>query len=84
MTKMDIPEEVVEVWQDNWDSFWLFEALSTQWRAGAGGLIGLDYSSILPVAQMLGLKKKKLKQIFPDLRVMEAVALQQMHQAEAK
>lgn len=40
-----------------------------------GGASGLDYSVIPTVANMLGIKKKKLKEMFPDLRVMENEAL---------
>nr|DAG83662.1 MAG TPA: protein of unknown function DUF1799 [Caudoviricetes sp.] len=79
LTKADIPEEVVEVWPENWESFWVFEALATQWRAGPGGVMGLDYTAIPSVAEMLGVRKKHLQRIFQDLRVMEAAALHQIH-----
>jgi len=45
----DLVEEV-EVWPCNWPAFLLFNRMSTQWRAGAGGAIGLDYSCIRDVA----------------------------------
>lgn len=75
MTKADIPDEEYEVWSDNWPAFLLFEAMSTQWRVGMGGAVGLDYSAIKPVASMIGLKRAELSQAFPDLRMMEAEAL---------
>ncbi|MEX5558002.1 DUF1799 domain-containing protein [Pseudomonas rhodesiae] len=75
MTKADIPDEEYEVWSDNWPAFLLFEAMSTQWRVGMGGAVGLDYNALKPVASMIGLKRAELSEAFPDLRMMEAEAL---------
>jgi hypothetical protein len=75
MTKADIPDEEYEVWPDNWPAFLLFEAMSTQWRVGMGGAVGLDYNALKPVASMIGLKRAELSEAFPDLRAMEAEAL---------
>lgn len=65
----------VEVWPENWPAFRLFNAMSTQWRTGACGATGLDYTAITSVAELIGMKKKQLREIFPDLQVMEAEAL---------
>jgi len=78
LTAADLDEEDVEVWPCNWPAFLLFNRMSTQWRAGTGGAIGLDYSSIRDVASFLGIKKKKLAEIFPDLQVLEGEALRVM------
>ncbi len=75
LTLADIPEEEVEVWPDAWPAFRLFEALSTQWRLGQGGPSGLDYAAIPVTASMLGIKRRDLTDIFPDLRIMEVEAL---------
>ncbi|MBW1249787.1 DUF1799 domain-containing protein [Pseudomonas tolaasii] len=83
MTKADIPDEEYEVWPDNWPAFLLFEAMSTQWRVGMGGAVGLDYNTIKPVASMIGLKRAELTQAFPDLRMMEAEALLVMGESRA-
>lgn len=40
-----------------------------------GGATGLDYSVIPAVAKMLGIKKKELIDMFPDIQVMENEAL---------
>ncbi|WP_238587272.1 MULTISPECIES: DUF1799 domain-containing protein [Pseudomonas] len=72
------PEDLdgdVEVWPENWPAFRLFNAMSTQWRTGACGATGLDYTAISNVAELIGIKKKQLREIFPDLQVMEAEAL---------
>lgn len=75
LTLDDIEEELVEVWPDAWPAFRLFDAMGTQWRLGQGGPSGLDYTAIAPTASMLGIKRRDLTDIFPDLRVMEVEAL---------
>lgn len=75
MAVEEIPVEDVYIWDINWSTFELFYNLNTQWRVGMGGATGLDYSVIPAVAKMLGIKKKKLNEMFPDLRVMENEAL---------
>lgn len=78
----DLGVDEVEVWPDNWPVFRLFNALGTQWRTGAVGATGLDYAVIREVAALIGIKKRQLPELFPDLQVMEAEALAVM--AEAK
>lgn len=75
LTLGDIEEEEVEVWPDAWPAFRLFDAMGTQWRLGQGGASGLDYTAIPATAEMLGIKRRDLTDIFPDLRVMEVEAL---------
>ena len=82
MNKEEITDEEYEVWPDNWPAFLLFEAMSTQWRVGMGGAVGLDYNAIKPVASMIGLKRAELTQAFPDLRMMEAEALLVMNESK--
>lgn len=71
----EIPPEIIEVWDINWNAFTLFHSLSTQWRVGMGGATGLDYVAIPAVAKMLGFKKKDIQDMFPDIQVMENEAL---------
>ena len=52
--------------------------MSTQWRTGACGATGLDYSTIRSVAGFLGLTRTEAADIFPDIRIMEAEALRVM------
>lgn len=79
---MDDVDDDVEVWPDNWPALRLFNAMSTQWRTGAVGATGLDYSVIREVAMLIGIKKRQIPELFPDLQVMEAEALAVM--AETK
>jgi Phage related hypothetical protein (DUF1799) len=78
----DIPEVVCEVWPENWKAFILFNRMSTQWRMGMGGAVGLDYTAIRDVAEFIGIKKKHLAQIFPSFQVMEAEALLVMSESQ--
>ncbi len=72
----EIPEDIIDVWDINWDTFTVFNAMSTQWRVGGmGSATGLDYNVIPTVGKMLGLKKKDINAMFPDLQVMENEAL---------
>lgn len=76
MNLEEIPVEDVMVWDINWDAFRVFNELNTQWRIGGmGSATGLDYNVIPTVGKMLGLKKKQINDMFPDLRVMENEAL---------
>ena len=52
--------------------------MGTQWRTGACGATGLDYTSIRDVTGFLGLTRAQATDIFPDLRIMEAEALRVM------
>lgn len=68
-------DDTIEVWPDNWPAFRLFEAMTTQWRTGACGATGLDYSAIYDTASLSGFTKKATMKLFPDLRVLEAEAM---------
>lgn len=74
----DLTGQDCEIWPDNWPAFTVFEAMSTQWRTGACGATGMDYTSIRDVAGFLGLTRVQTTDIFPDLRIMEAEALRVM------
>jgi hypothetical protein len=74
LSAMDLDEEV-EVLRDNWSAFRVMEAMGTQWRTGMGGATGLDYAVVSAVMSLVGIPKKTTKQVFQDLRVMEAEAL---------
>lgn len=61
----------VIIWLDNIPAFQLFQQLTTQWRiAPMGGIIGLDYSAIIPTIKLL-VKKKKRASLFLDIQEIE-------------
>lgn len=84
LKKSDIPDEIIDVYVDNWNTFILFDSMSTQWRVSASGPTGLDYNVIPLVSKSLGIKKKEIAELLPDLRVMEAEALKVMIEEREK
>lgn len=68
------------MWPENAESIGYFIEMSTQWRAGAGGLIGLDYGVFFALAERRGVKGEDFERIFSDLRVMEDEALLTMQE----
>lgn len=81
LTAADLAEEDLQVWPDLWPALRVFEALGTQWRIAPGGPYGLDYTALPVVASMLGIGRRALGALFPDLRAMEAEALAVMAQS---
>lgn len=69
-------EDAVDVWPDAADPLRLFCALMTQWRMGPSGPTGLDYAVVPMVAtEIVGIRKRKLQDLWPLLQVMESEAL---------
>lgn len=64
-----------ELWRENADAAVLFQRLCGQWRMGPGGPIALDYTALPVVASLLRLGRRRQRQAFEPLRVMEAEAL---------
>lgn len=56
--------------------------MSTQWRAGGAGVIGLDYAALPTVLRMLRIKRADEPEIFADLREMERAAKQKINQRQ--
>lgn len=66
----------IEVWPENWPAIELFCAVSTQWRASFGGVIGFDYTAVEAAMRMLRIKGSDRADLFARLRVMEQAALE--------
>lgn len=60
----------------------LFRKLTTQWIVGVGGLIGLNYQSLEFVLRLY--KKKKWRELFEDIREIEAGVLEAIHRLNEK
>lgn len=67
--------ETIGIWKDNWPAVMLFMSIDTQWRAGPGGPIGLDYNVLFHRMDRMGLVAERYDQLFEDIRIMEAEAL---------
>lgn len=71
-----IEEDVIEIDSEIELSFSVFLRLWSQWRWGAmGGCLGIEYTSIPVVMDMMDVKKKNRSQVFQDIQVMESAAL---------
>lgn len=68
------------MWPDNLQSLNLFRGLRTQWRVGMGGPTGLDFMVAFRRMDRMGLSPAQYDQLDQDLQVMEAAALQIMHE----
>ena len=77
---MEEANDPIELWPDNVAAVNVFTAMSTQWLAGAGGLIGLNYASLGEVWRRLKIAPADRDSVFDDLRVMERAALLKMRE----
>jgi hypothetical protein len=72
-------ENVVEVWEENWQSVSFFlDYCATQWRTGMGGATGLDYTAVIASLRTLRIGRERFDEVFADVRVMESAALEAM------
>lgn len=63
------------VWPDNVLAINTFISMLTQWRAGAMGVLGLDYTALPVVLECSRVPRDEWPQVFDDVRVMEDEAL---------
>ena len=66
----------VELWPENWPVIQLFRQMATQWRIGMNGPTGLDYQTLFLLIDRQELSKEDAAQMFDDMRVCEAAALE--------
>lgn len=66
----------IEVWPDNLIVVNVFVSMSTQWRTGAAGATGLDYTALEATMRMLGVEANG--ELLEDIRVLESSALETM------
>ncbi|MGZ6477659.1 MAG: DUF1799 domain-containing protein [Bdellovibrionales bacterium] len=79
-TKKEI--KAFEVYEDNWTTVELFQALSTQWVwSSGGGAVGLNYQSIDFLFKLLKIKERVT--VFSNLRIMEIAAIQEFEKKNA-
>ena len=80
----DFGDDTVEVWEENEPAISLFGSISTQWRAGPGGPIGLDYGVMFYRMDRMGLTAGEHEQLFQDMRIVESEALSEMNTRDEK
>ncbi|HQO28359.1 MAG TPA: DUF1799 domain-containing protein [Accumulibacter sp.] len=72
----DVADPPLAIWPDNVAAVRVFMVMATQWRlAPMGGVIGLRYEALPVIWHVLSIGSKTRRQVFADLRVMEASAL---------
>lgn len=63
------------IYPDNLSTVGAFMDMLTQWRVGAGGATGLDYTALPVVFGIRGIAKKDRADIFDGVQIMERAAL---------
>jgi hypothetical protein len=72
----------VEVWTENYEAYFLFSFMQTQWRAGGMGLIGLDYNALWKKMDRMSLESAEYDDMEGDIRIMEFAAMAAMNGRE--
>ena len=73
-------ENVVEVWEENWQSVSFFLRVGrTRWAHGFSGPIGLRYEAIYPLMDRMNLSTDEWDALHEDLEIMEQAALECIH-----
>lgn len=76
MTEEDFAADLLfEVWPENWTAVQVFRAMQTQWRVGASGPTGFDYSALGEVWRRLKVPPAERDEAFDLLQIMELEAL---------
>lgn len=82
LTLEEAQGEATEIWPDNLQAVNVFIAASTQWRTGAAGATGLDYTALESTMRMMGVKRKEHGEVLEDVRVLEDTALDTMRKSQ--
>lgn len=76
-------EDDGRVYPDNILPASIFADMLTQWRVGAMGATGLDYTALPVVLSLRRVKVADREDVFECIRVMEAAALEEMRSKSA-
>lgn len=71
----DFPEPKVDLWDENEEVIDTFLLYSTQWRTGASGVVGLDYTVFLHHLDRKQVTGEKYDAFLRDLRIVEQAAI---------
>ena len=78
----DFEDESCELWQENERAVNLFSRVSTQWRVGMAGPVGLDYGPMFSLMSRMRLTENEYDTLFDDMRVVERTAIECLVQKE--
>ena len=73
-------EEHFEVLPEAWPAVTMFLRVQTQWRAGPGGVIGLDYGAVRWLFELEQVTKPA--ELLEDLQVIEAKVVEILSQRD--
>ncbi|NUW66960.1 DUF1799 domain-containing protein [Vibrio coralliilyticus] len=73
---------VYRVWPENWPALVLFDRLSTQWRVGVSGLVGLDYPALYPLLDRVATDPAHWERLLEGVRAIEIGALDALAEAD--
>jgi hypothetical protein len=65
------------LWPENEKVFWLWAGLQTQWVVGMAGAVGLNYAGVEADFRLLGIPKKRRRDIYLLIKHMEQTALEE-------
>lgn len=77
----DFPQPRAELWPDHEAAFELFCRLHTQWRVGAAGPVGLDYTVVFHELDRQGLSRDEYDETMALLGLIERAALEEIHKS---
>ena len=88
--RLGLPEELLAesetlkiadgMYPDTVQAVGIFADMMTQWRFGAAGPTGLDYTALPIVLDMRQVERTAWSEIFDDVRIMERAALKAMRE----
>jgi hypothetical protein len=82
LTPDDYGGPAFEMWPETEQVIRLYSSISTQWRMGFSGPIGLDYSVLFARMDRMRLSADEYEYLFQDIRVVESEALAAMNKRE--
>ena len=64
------------IFPDNWPTVMIFRDISTQWRVGMSGPVGLDYNVLPMIFGLRSVPRDERAEIFDGIQTMESAALE--------
>lgn len=71
-----------ELWAENRPAFDLYQQISTQWRTGPGGPVGLDYLVVFHELDRRDLSREQYDDFLWAIRVIEHAAITELHKRD--
>jgi len=80
LTLEEASGEAVDVWPDNVEAVNVFIQMGTQWRVGAMGATGLDYTALESLFRLLRIARNDWPKLLDEVRTLEDAALEKMRE----